>query len=113
MADMHLMAGYDAAGNETAAVCDCWFGEPHLGVAEQGNPVIGAAASAGDLTAVPGHQTWSAGACGCGFACPSIDYWRAHDGLYAADHAGGVPGAVLPASGIYPDGAEAAPDGSR
>ncbi|MEU9686138.1 hypothetical protein [Amycolatopsis japonica] len=79
MSRVHLMTTYDANGEEVAAVCSCWFGASHLGEARRGHPVIGAAISAGDPTAVPGHQTWSAAdGCECGFACPSIAYWLAH-----------------------------------
>lgn len=77
---LHVMTTYDPTGNEVASVCHCWFGRSHLGAAIPGQPVVGAAISAGDpTTAMPGHQTWSAaGGCECGYACPSIEYWRAH-----------------------------------
>lgn len=76
---LHVMTTYDATGNEVASVCHCWFGRSHLGAAIPGQPVVSAAISSGDLTAVPGHQTWSAvDGCECGYACPSIEYWRAH-----------------------------------
>ncbi|WP_158888086.1 hypothetical protein [Amycolatopsis anabasis] len=79
-ATLHVMTTYDATGNEVATVCQCWFGRSHLGEALPGQPVVGAAISAGDLTtAMPGHETWSAAdGCACGYACPSIEDWQAH-----------------------------------
>jgi hypothetical protein len=75
----HLMTTYDDNGDEVISVCGCWFGRSHLGIAVPGQPVVGAAISAGDVTAVPGHQTWSAASgCECGYPCPSIEYWNAH-----------------------------------
>lgn len=76
---LHLMSSYDEHGNETATPCDCWFGESHLGEAVRGQPVIGAAISAGDRSVLPGHETWSAvNGCQCGLPFPAIGYWRAH-----------------------------------
>lgn len=75
----HLMTTYDRNGDEVASVCQCWFGRSHLGPAVPGQIVIEAAISAGDRSAPPGHETWSAAnGCECGYACPSIEYWRAH-----------------------------------
>ncbi len=78
-ANLHLMITYELNGEEVTRVCDCWFGKSHLGPARRGEVVIGAAIAAGDLAAVPGHQSWSvAGGCECGLSCPTIEYWRAH-----------------------------------
>jgi hypothetical protein len=77
--EVHWMTTYDTTGAEVVSVCQCWYGRSHLGEAIPGHPVVEAATSAVDLTAKPGHQTWSAASgCACGVTCPSIEYWRAH-----------------------------------